>query len=63
MTFTLAHAATVQHSGYLAIIDEGQPAMQCATLLSDIYSAPDWDSLVYYAENYQLCECGGHWLF
>jgi hypothetical protein len=54
---------TLQTYGYLAITDEDQPAMRCATLLSDTYYAPDWDSLLHYAENYELCECGGHWLF
>ena len=42
MTFTLAQAATLQHFGYLAIIDEDQPTMQCATSPADFFSAHDW---------------------
>ena len=60
MSFTLAHAATVQHFGYLAIIDEDQPTMQCATSPADFFSAPDWGSLAHYAEHYDLCGCGWH---
>jgi hypothetical protein len=62
MTTMFAHL-TLQTFGYLAITDKDQPAMRCATSPSHTFFAPDWDSLVHYAENYQLCECGGHWLF
>jgi hypothetical protein len=62
MTKFLAHATKIQSFGYFAIAGD-EPAMMCASSPSETYAAPDWDSLVHYAENYQLCECGSHWLF
>jgi hypothetical protein len=62
MTNFLAQATQIQSFGYFAIAGE-EPAMMCASWPCETYTAPNWDSLVHYAENYQLCECGNHWVF
>ena len=60
MNTFFAHAATIQSAGYFAVIGHGQPAIQCATEPCETYSAPDWESLAFYAVDYALCECGNH---
>ena len=41
-------------------IDGAPPAMICAFTFGDTYAAPDWPSLVFYAQHYVLCPCPNH---
>lgn len=45
---------------FSVIEDQAAPTISCMIEQRETYSAPDWDSLVFYATNYQLCGCGYH---
>ena len=54
MTITLAHSDALTTAGFAIIENEG-PAIKCAINPLETWSAPDWDSLVFYATEYELC--------
>ena len=56
---TTEQAQSLRSLGF-SIVDADTPAVRCYFNEDDIYSAPDWDSLVSHATNYQLCACGVH---
>jgi hypothetical protein len=61
MTMTYAQATTaLATAGFVALANLDDAAAICAHDPLEIWAAPDWASLVHYATNYQLCECGGH---
>jgi hypothetical protein len=61
MTMTYDEAATaLTEAGFIALVNLDEAAAVCAHDPLEIYAAPDWASLVFYASNYELCECGGH---
>ena len=56
---SLSNLSTIFANGY-TIVDGPAAVIECVHVRSDRYSAPDWDSLAFYASNYVLCDCGWH---
>jgi|AntAceMinimDraft_1070359.scaffolds.fasta_scaffold07555_6 hypothetical protein len=59
MSPTQSQEAALHTAGYTAM-GHASPTLMCLTTPLEMIGAPDWDSLVYYAINYQLCDCGWH---
>jgi hypothetical protein len=55
--------ARINAAGFFPIIDGEMPEMMCSFNAVQTYASSDWETLAFYAENYQLCDCGGHWTF
>lgn len=62
-TLTSSVAIAINKAGYYPVVDGGDPQMICSCGRPETFSAPDWESLAFYAENYQMCDCGFHWTF
>jgi hypothetical protein len=56
----LATIMALSTCGYNVIEGEPIPTIACAHEVTGFLSAPDWDSLLFYAQNYALCECPWH---
>ena len=57
---TLATLMSQSAAGFAVVNGEPMPTIECAHQRLAKYSAPDWDSLAFYALNYEMCECGWH---
>lgn len=57
---TLATIMSLSIAGFAVVEGEPIPTIECLQSRNERYSAPDWDSLEFYANNYQLCECVYH---
>jgi hypothetical protein len=57
---TLATLMSLSVAGFAVVEGEPMPTIECAHLRREAYSAPDWDSLEFYANNYRLCGCPWH---
>jgi hypothetical protein len=54
-----ADFAAIEIAGY-EVFEDSSPAIRCASVRLEVYSAPSWARLAHYAMNYQLCPCGRH---
>jgi len=51
----------IEARGYMVVMPADGPTITCATGgTGDTYSTSDWASLAFYAEHYELCDCGNH---
>ena len=57
---TLSTVMSLAAAGYAIAEGQSTPTIECVHERFALYSAPDWDSLEFYANNYQLCECPWH---
>jgi hypothetical protein len=56
-----ADFAAIEIAGYEILeVEDYSPAIRCASVRLEVYSAPSWARLAHYAMNYQLCPCGRH---
>lgn len=57
---SLAVIMSLSVAGFAVVQDMDMPTIECAHNRLAKWSAPDWDSLDFYAHNYQLCKCPWH---
>jgi hypothetical protein len=50
-------ALRINKAGFYPVVDGFDPQMICSCGDPETFSAPDWESLAFYAENYPLCDC------
>jgi len=58
-TLTSSVATAINNAGFYPVVDHADPTPQmiCSCGSPEVFSAPDWDSLAFYAEAYQMCDC------
>ena len=57
---SLTTIMSLSAAGFAVVEGEPMPTIECVHARFELYTAPDWGSLVVYANNYQLCGCPWH---